>query len=267
MTTLAKDIVRVYESGPDPFTNELPVIATDIIYEGAAVGDNGSGYSRPLVGGDPFRGFCIDIADNSTGAAGAVLVKIRSSGVIKLAVVGAASIADELKPVYATDDNTFTLTPVAGSTRIGFVHRWVSGTTCLVFFQAASLSGSTRYDTSSGSVVVPYNYNAPADTAFFIADRPYRVKAIRARTTIIGSDGGAVTGVVKKAASGTAVSGGTALHSGTFDLKGAANTNQAITLSATPADLDIDAGDAIGLDVTGTTTAATGTITLFLEPR
>ena len=37
--------------------NHLPVIASDIIYEGAAVGDNGAGYVRPLSGGDAFRGF------------------------------------------------------------------------------------------------------------------------------------------------------------------------------------------------------------------
>ncbi|NCS83375.1 MAG: cytoplasmic protein, partial [Cyanobacteria bacterium] len=54
MTTLAKDQSRDFQQGE---INDTPVIATDIIYEGAAVGDNGSGYARPLVAGDPFLGF------------------------------------------------------------------------------------------------------------------------------------------------------------------------------------------------------------------
>ena len=41
MTTLATDKVRDYELGD---VNELPVIAADILYEGAAIGDNASGY-------------------------------------------------------------------------------------------------------------------------------------------------------------------------------------------------------------------------------
>ncbi|MCI0430769.1 MAG: cytoplasmic protein, partial [Rhodospirillales bacterium] len=67
MTTLAADKPRTYELGD---VNELPVVAADIIFEGAAVGDNGSGVARPLVAGDPFRGFAIENADNATGAAG-----------------------------------------------------------------------------------------------------------------------------------------------------------------------------------------------------
>ncbi len=43
MTTLASDVQRPFELGT---INEVPVIAGDIIYEGAAVGDNGSGYAR-----------------------------------------------------------------------------------------------------------------------------------------------------------------------------------------------------------------------------
>lgn len=42
MTTLASDVQRPFELGT---INEVPVIAGDIIYEGAAVGDNGSGYT------------------------------------------------------------------------------------------------------------------------------------------------------------------------------------------------------------------------------
>lgn len=104
------------------------------------------------------------------------------------------------------------------------------------------------------------------DKVAFVADRPYRVKGIRARVEVAGTDAGAVTAAVKKAASATAIASGTALHSGTINLKGTAATNQTLTLSTTSTDLDIAAGNAIGIDFTGTLTAATGVVTVTLAP-
>jgi len=57
MATLAVDTPRDYETGVEAVYNHVPVIADDIIYAGAAVGDNASGYARPLQAGDPFLGF------------------------------------------------------------------------------------------------------------------------------------------------------------------------------------------------------------------
>ncbi len=74
-------------------------------------------------------------------------------------------------------------------------------------------------------------------------------------------------GSVKKAPSGTAPASGTSLHaSGSLDLKGTVNVDQAATLSATAADLLLAAGDALCLDVTGTTTAARGCVTVTMVP-
>lgn len=135
MTTLAVNKQRDYEIGE---FNELPMIANDIIYEGAAVGDNGSGLARPLVAADPFLGFAQRQADNTGGAASAIAVQVRQRGQIVLAVTGAASADDVGVTVYAADDDTFTLT--AGSnTAIGKVARWVSGTTCVVYFEGVQL--------------------------------------------------------------------------------------------------------------------------------
>lgn len=132
MTTLAADKERSFELGD---IQELPMIAADIIYEGAAVGDNASGLARPLVAADPFLGFAERTADNSAGAASARKVRVRTRGQVQLAVTGVASAADVSETVYASDDDTFTLT--AGSnTAIGKVSRWVSGTTCIVAFEA-----------------------------------------------------------------------------------------------------------------------------------
>ena len=139
MTTLAADSKRDYLAvdGIEPALGDLPVIASDIVYEGAAVGDNASGYGRPLVDGDPFRGFAARRADNGSGSAGDIDIRTRRQGVVKIAVTGASAVTDVAKPVYATDDNAFTLTP-SGS-RIGFVTRWITSTTCHVFFQAEEL--------------------------------------------------------------------------------------------------------------------------------
>lgn len=120
---------------------------------------------------------------------------------------------------------------------------------------------------SLGFVNVNVTYNASSvDQVNFVATRAYRVKAITGRPTVAGTDGGAVTAVIKKAASGTAITAGTALHSGTYNLKGTADTIQSLTLSTTDSDLLIPAGTCIGIDFTGTLTSATGVVTLALAP-
>lgn len=149
MTTLAVDKQRNFELGD---INELPVIATDIIYEGAAVGDNASGYMRPLVAGDPFRGFAEAKVDNSSGLAGAKNVRLRRSGSVQLTITGIA-ITDVGKAVYASDDDTFTLTSTSNSL-IGYVERYVTSNTCVVKFgERAGIA--TGVINAGGAVVIP----------------------------------------------------------------------------------------------------------------
>lgn len=138
MATLAADAVREY-AGSDPENNDLPMIGSDIIYEGAAVGDNGSGLARPLVAADPFMGFAVEKRDNSAGAASAMKVLVHQKGRVKLAVVGAADADDFGVSVYASDDATFTLTSTS-NTLIGVVSSWVSGTTCWVSFKGVGVA-------------------------------------------------------------------------------------------------------------------------------
>lgn len=103
------------------------------------------------------------------------------------------------------------------------------------------------------------------DKVFWVAPRPCKVKFIRARVTVAGTDGSAVTAVVGKVASGTAIGSGTALHTGSINLKGTADTNQSLTLSTTPATLELATGDALYIDFTGTLTSATGVVTVGLQ--
>jgi hypothetical protein len=131
MTTLAANKARPYELGD---IQEYPVIAADIIYEGAAVGENGSGYARPLQAGDPFLGFAETIVDNSAGAAGDKRVRTRRRGQVQIPVAGATAITANDGPlVYASDDDTFTLT-ASTNTIIGRVSRWVESGVCVVAF-------------------------------------------------------------------------------------------------------------------------------------
>jgi predicted RecA/RadA family phage recombinase len=163
MTTRSSDIARPIELGT---INEFPVIASDIIYEGSAVGDNGSGYARPLEAGDPFRGFAESKCDNSTGAQAAKKVRVRESGKIELTISGIA-ITDVGKPVYASDDDTFTLTQGSNSF-VGYVYRYVKANTCIVVFGlspgAYSVSGAGTA-LASGYILVGNASNVAAARA------------------------------------------------------------------------------------------------------
>lgn len=146
MTTLAANKPRAFELGD---LNEFPVVASDIIYEGAMVGDNASGIARPLVAGDPFRGVALSKADNSAGAAGDIRVQVRERGYIRLPITSLA-ITDVGKDVYASDDDTFTLTK-GSNTRIGYVSRWESTGWGIIRFDANSGVEAELTDNSGGT--------------------------------------------------------------------------------------------------------------------
>jgi len=122
MATLSADKRRDIVLGQ---VNEFPIIITEIIYEGAAVGTvKASGHAQPLTSSDKFVGFAEQKCDNSTGAAAAKNVRVVTKGTAKLSVSGAV-ITDVGQPVYATDDDTFVFLPTGG-VFIGFVKRFVS---------------------------------------------------------------------------------------------------------------------------------------------
>lgn len=174
MTTLAANKTRAYELGD---RNDLNVIGTDIIYEGAAVGDNGTNVHRPLVAGDRFVGFATRKVDNSAGAAGAKTVNLVTKGRIQLPLSGFDA-TDVGKPVYASDDDTFTLTQGSNS-HVGKAVRFVATGSVVVEFDAGNppagllteltdSSGGTANDTVaaiSGSFVQSEIANNFADIA------------------------------------------------------------------------------------------------------
>lgn len=135
MTTLAANKPRAFELGDN---SNIPVIASDIIYEGSAVGRViATGHARPLAATDYFAGFALEQADNSSGSAADITVKVRKVGQISLAVAGAV-ITDVGQPVYATDDDVFVFLPTA-AVFVGIVKRFVSAGVVIVDFDADTL--------------------------------------------------------------------------------------------------------------------------------
>ncbi len=140
MATLSADTPRDFQVGD---LEDYPVIAADIIYEGAAVGENGSGYSRPLAAGDAFQGFAQRKVDNSAGSAGDKNVTVLTRGRVKLTISGLAITANDRPAVYASDDDTFTLTATSNSL-IGYVSRWVSTGVGIVEFDAGLVKAALQ---------------------------------------------------------------------------------------------------------------------------
>jgi len=140
MATLTKNEARTYQVAD---REDYPVVADDTIFEGAAVGENGSGYARPLVAADPFLGFAVSKVDNSGGAAGAKLVNVKASGRVVLPIAGVDVTSNDRAAVYASDDNTFTLV-ATGNSLIGYVSRFMSAGFAVVEFDTGLVKAALQ---------------------------------------------------------------------------------------------------------------------------
>jgi hypothetical protein len=141
MATRTSDIKRDFDASVDPCFEEWGVVASDIIYEGSAVGIQATGYAAPAAVAAMFAGFCAEKVDNSAGAANAKRVKVRTQGKVKLPVTGVTAITNRGAAVYLGDDDTFSLTSTSKKL-IGKIVRHISSTTCLVYFSADFLDPS-----------------------------------------------------------------------------------------------------------------------------
>lgn len=121
--------------------------------------------------------------------------------------------------------------------------------------------------TASGFMQASQTYVATSvDMCIFTATRACVVTGITGRVDTVGADAGAVTAQIRKVPTATALTGGTVLHSGTFNLKGTANANQSLTLSTAEGALRLAAGDSIAIDFTGVLTTAAGCVSVTLAP-
>ncbi|MGE3175852.1 MAG: hypothetical protein AB7O32_00165 [Vicinamibacterales bacterium] len=214
-----------------------------------------------------------------------IRVKLNSSNQVAIAGAGEMEIGINLEPVASGGVASVQLNKQGGTVSVvaasafaigallvgvasGKVDDAGIGPAMYQARQAATAAGDqieAVYVGQSYLVTVPIRWGpGRLDGPDFIADRPHRVVNILARQE--AAEGGALTLTIKKAASGTAISGGTPLHSGTINCNTTTNTNQAVTLSATSSDLDIAAGTAIGADFSTTITTGTGVALVFLIP-
>lgn len=177
---LSADTILNFELG---YENDIPAAASTTIYRGAAVGLS-SGYARGLVAGDKFAGFSEANVDNSAGSAGDKNARVREKGKVVLSVTGVTGVGDKGKIVYASADDTYTLTSGSNSA-IGRVVRHISGTSCLVEFDAsrAGLGSITALTDNSGGTsantiaAIGGTYNQ-AEVANAIASLAAKVNAI-----------------------------------------------------------------------------------------
>jgi hypothetical protein len=109
---------------------------------------------------------------------------------------------------------------------------------------------------------------AVVDQAFFIAPEPLEVVEIHEIHTTLGTGAGDVTLQVERL-QGTEAPGGNgdALMASTVNLKAANNTLQSPALTATTANLQLAAGDRLGVDISGTTTSVAGVVVTVLMRR
>ncbi len=148
MTTLNADTLRTFETQED--TNALPVASKAKIFGGALVGRTEDGYARALQAGDAVVGFAKDAVDNTDGEDGDTTVEVKARGKISLFVSG-LSVADVGKNVYASDDNTFTLTET-GNSLVGKIVRFEKADYAIVAFdflfipETASTTDNTPND-------------------------------------------------------------------------------------------------------------------------
>lgn len=101
-----------------------PVIADTHIYHRTYIGRQASGYVRPLVAGDDYWGISQGECNNSGGALAAKSAMVEREGLVFDDVAGVTDITSEGATVYASDDNTLTLTQGSNS-EVGKVEQYL----------------------------------------------------------------------------------------------------------------------------------------------
>jgi hypothetical protein len=113
-----------------------------------------------------------------------------------------------------------------------------------------------------------YITSSVADVQFWTAPVKCTVVGIREVHAVAGDDAGAVTATIRRCQGTEAATAGDDLLGSTkINLKGTALTEQEPALTDTTANLTLEAGNRLSLDVTGTTTTLAGVIVTVLLKR
>jgi hypothetical protein len=128
----------------------------------------------------------------------------------------------------------------------------------------------SQFELSTEQYLIATHYIASsvADVQFFTAPVKCEVVAVREVHATAGNDGSAVSGTIRRCQGTEAATAGDDLLGTTkIDFKGTALTEQTPALTGTSANLVLEAGDRLSLDVTGTTTTLAGVIVTVLLKR
>lgn len=218
MSTLSADSPQVLVTGD---MNAIGIIAEDIVYEGAMVGDNGAGYGRPLVAGDKFLGHNIFKVDNAVpvGVAGAKNLRLRT-GVYRMVCSLVGLITDVGQPVYASDDATLTFDG-AGNSYVGRISRYVSATKMEIEFVTCGLD---EFGNNANRVLKSANYTtllADGGKIIYVDTDAVIIALVAIATglsgyeiTIVNAAGFGVSGLIIDPAGTEVISGGCGLGPG-----------------------------------------------------
>lgn len=124
---MAVSVNKLLSRQDDDCVGFAPVAAATILYQGTAVFQNVAGYAVADTGNgvNTFLGFVRSQVDNSGGVAGDKNVEYFRESAMDLPLVG-VTLADLNKPVFATDNYTFTLTPASGAVFMGVLRAVVA---------------------------------------------------------------------------------------------------------------------------------------------
>lgn len=244
----------------DILENSSPfqVLLNGTVSRGDPIGNNATGYVRadsdpaqPIscmafalregVSGDMIEACKTCVQQTTTDlTTGSFLFLSATAGRIADAVVGATG--DQTQP-------------------IGWV---VKGAVTELMYLSAELP----YKVATGSAHEASLVTTAEFSAFFVADRNYRVYGAMERHSVAGSDAGAVTLTAVKCTSGTTKANGVNVLTTTFDLKSTADTPVWLGPTATAADRVLIPGDALVMRSSGTLTAVIDTtVSVFLLPN
>ncbi|MBN9393442.1 MAG: hypothetical protein J0I20_35755 [Chloroflexi bacterium] len=176
-------------------------------------------------------------------------------------------------PIYLSDtDGKLSTTPGTVTVPVG---RVIAGTSSLFgsgydkLLEVNMFGVEAAVAKDAGRVVVTSELLAASvDKWVFIADKAYKVTAVNEIHSVVGGSSAAVR---PRKITDTSAPGASAganvkeLTTAAADLTATINTTQALTLSATAADLTLAAGDKIGLDFSGTLTGLVGLIEIVLK--
>jgi len=139
--SVSRDVPRYV----DQELRTLPVRGGEVIYRGALLGyERNSGTLRGLIAGDLFAGVAYEECDNLDGADGERSCRVYTQGDFQHAVTGTTA-ASRGRPVFATSEDTLTLTPGTSGSYVGKCVDHLGGGECIVRIEPLAIAQAIHH--------------------------------------------------------------------------------------------------------------------------